>query len=61
MGILKYNGGNINFPFKSFYIPKNAYNIFRKINGEIEIKDIEIYVVIYENYDYYDLRKVIFL
>ena len=54
-------GGNINFPFKNFYIPENKGDLFRKINGHIEVKDIEIYAVIYEDYDYYDLRKVIFL
>jgi len=53
-------GGKINFPFKSFFIPENKGDIFKKINGHFDIKDIEIYVVIEEGYDYYDLRRVIF-
>ena len=52
-------GGNINFPFKSFYIPKNEGNIFNEINGKFEIKDIEIYLIMNEDYDYYDLRRII--
>jgi hypothetical protein len=52
-------GGNINFPFKSFYIPKNKGNIFNKMNGKFEIKDIEIYLIMNEDYDYYDLRRII--
>ena len=55
------HGGKINFLFKNFYILENKGDVFRKINGHIEIKDIEIYVVIFEDYDYYDLRKIIFL
>ena len=53
-------GGKINFPFKTFNIPENKDNIFKKINGKFDIKDIEIYGVIDENYDYYDLRRIIF-
>ena len=53
-------GGKINFPFKSFFIPENKGNIFKKINGQFDIKDIEIYTVIEEGYDYYDLRRIIF-
>jgi len=52
-------GGNINFPFKSFYIPENNGNIFNKINGKFDIKDIEIYLIMNEDYDYYDLRRII--
>jgi cell division protein FtsL len=52
-------GGNINFPFKSFYIPENKGNIFNKMNGKFEIKDIEIYLIMNEDYDYYDLRRII--
>ena len=52
-------GGNIIFPFKSFYIPENKGNIFNKINGKFEIKDIEIYLIMNEDYDYYDLRRII--
>ena len=55
------NGGKINFPFKSFNIPEDKDSLFKRINGYIDIQDIEIYVVINENYDYYDLRKIIFM
>ena len=40
----KTNGGIINFPFKSFYIPERDLE-FDKLNGKFEIKDIEIYLV----------------
>lgn len=39
------NGGNINFPFKSFNIPENKESIFKKINGHFDIQDIEIYFI----------------
>ena len=40
------NGGIINFPFKSFDIPRNFQNLFTNKNkGEFEIKDIEIYLL----------------
>lgn len=40
----KSNGGTINFPFKSFYISENDTE-FKRLNGNFEIKDIEIYLV----------------
>ena len=39
------NGGIINFPFKSFEIPKNDENAFIGMNGEFQILDIELYVL----------------
>jgi hypothetical protein len=42
------NGGIINYPFKSFDIPDNYNNTFTKYSGNIEIQDIEIYVIIKE-------------
>ena len=38
-------GGIINFPFKSFDIEENKENVFKKLNGKFEIRDIEIYVI----------------
>lgn len=62
--LINYNyhkyGGKINFPFKTFDIPENEGNIFKKLKGTFDIKDIEIYVVIDEKYDFYDLRKIMF-
>ena len=40
----KTEGGIINFPFKTFYITENEIE-FAKLNGNFEIKDIEIYLV----------------
>ena len=40
----KTNGGEINFPFKSFNIPEKE-NEFDKLKGKFEIKDIEVYLV----------------
>ena len=40
----KTNGGEINFPFKSFNIPETE-NEFDKLKGKFEIKDIELYLV----------------
>ena len=37
------NGGIINFPFKTFEIPKIDENIFMEQNGEFQILDIELY------------------
>jgi len=45
----KTNGGTINFPFKSFNISKEDVE-FKRLNGNFEIKDIEIYIV-------YDLKN----
>ena len=39
----KTNGGNINFPFKSFYVNKIKDSIFNKLNGHFEIQEMEIY------------------
>ena len=39
------NGGIINFPFKSFEIPKNDENAFIGQNGEFQILDIELYAL----------------
>jgi hypothetical protein len=41
----KTNGGIINFPFKSFEVPKNDENAFIGHNGEFQILDIELYVL----------------
>ena len=44
------NGGNINFPFKSFYLNKPKDSIFSKLNGHFEIKEMEIYIIIYDDF-----------
>ena len=40
----KTNGGEINYPFKSFNIPETE-NEFKNSTRKFEIKDIEIYIV----------------
>lgn len=40
----KQNGGKINFPFKSFKISESETE-FEKLNGNFEIKDIEIFLL----------------
>ena len=40
----KQNGGVINYPFKSFKISESE-NEFEKLNGNFEIKDIEIFLL----------------
>ena len=39
------NGGNINFPFKSFDIDETKDSIFNKLNGHFEIQELEIYII----------------
>ena len=40
----KTNGGEINYPFKSFNIPETE-NEFDNLKGNFEIKDIEVYLI----------------
>lgn len=39
------NGGNINFPFVSFYKDGTKDSIFKKLNGHFEIQEMEIYII----------------
>ena len=39
------NGGNVNFPFKSFDIAETKDSIFNKLNGHFEIQELEIYIL----------------
>ena len=39
------NGGNINFPFASFYKDRTKDSIFKKLNGHFEIQEMEIYII----------------
>lgn len=43
------NGGNINFPFKSFDIDETKDSIFNKLNGHFEIQEMEIFIIYHDS------------